>query len=97
MECTISSRGHLLQCMLTDGDAPFLTSENSRELELKYIRSSSSHALPFFSPPSFHTLSLSPAFTSVWWSVSNLLAPSGRWGVLQLVSARLQLLGRSNL
>jgi hypothetical protein len=27
-----------------------------------------SHALPFFSPPSFHTLSLSPAFTSVWWS-----------------------------
>jgi hypothetical protein len=28
----------------------------------------SSHALPFFSPPSFHTLSLSPAFTSVWWS-----------------------------
>jgi hypothetical protein len=28
----------------------------------------SSHALPFFSPPSFHTLSLSPVFTSVWWS-----------------------------
>jgi hypothetical protein len=28
----------------------------------------SSHALPFFSPPSFHTLSLFPAFTSVWWS-----------------------------
>jgi ribosomal protein S27E len=28
----------------------------------------SSHALPFFSPPSFHTISLSPAFTSVWWS-----------------------------
>jgi hypothetical protein len=28
----------------------------------------SSHALPFFSPPSFHTLSFSPAFTSVWWS-----------------------------
>jgi hypothetical protein len=28
----------------------------------------SSHALPFFSPPSFHTPSLSPAFTSVWWS-----------------------------
>ena len=27
-----------------------------------------SHALPFFSPPSFHTLSLSPAFNSVWWS-----------------------------
>jgi hypothetical protein len=27
-----------------------------------------SHALPFFSPPSFHTLSLSLAFTSVWWS-----------------------------
>jgi hypothetical protein len=23
---------------------------------------------PLFSPPSFHTLSLSPAFTSVWWS-----------------------------
>jgi hypothetical protein len=31
-------------------------------------RVSSSHALPFFSPPSFHTLSLFPAFTSVWWS-----------------------------
>ena len=28
----------------------------------------SSHALPFFSPPSFHTLAFSPAFTSVWWS-----------------------------
>ena len=28
----------------------------------------SSHALSFFSSPSFHTLSLSPAFTSVWWS-----------------------------
>jgi hypothetical protein len=28
----------------------------------------SSHALPFFSPPSFHTQSLSPVFTSVWWS-----------------------------
>ena len=28
----------------------------------------SSHALPFFSPPSFHTISLFPAFTSVWWS-----------------------------
>ena len=26
------------------------------------------HSLPFFSSPSFHTLSLSPAFTSVWWS-----------------------------
>ena len=26
------------------------------------------HALPFFSPPSFHTKSLSPACTSVWWS-----------------------------
>jgi hypothetical protein len=25
-------------------------------------------SLPFFLPPSFHTLSLSPAFTSVWWS-----------------------------
>ena len=29
---------------------------------------SSSHALPFFSPSSYHTLSLFPAFTSVWWS-----------------------------
>jgi hypothetical protein len=28
----------------------------------------SSHTLPFFSPPSFHTLSLFPEFTSVWWS-----------------------------
>jgi hypothetical protein len=28
----------------------------------------SSHVLSFFSPPSIHTLSLSPAFTSVWWS-----------------------------
>ena len=28
----------------------------------------SSHALPFFSPPSFHTLAFFPAFTSVWWS-----------------------------
>jgi hypothetical protein len=28
----------------------------------------SSHALPFFSRPSFHTLSFSPAFTNVWWS-----------------------------
>jgi hypothetical protein len=26
--------------------------------------------IPFFSPPSFHTLSLSPVFTSVWWSTS---------------------------
>jgi len=30
---------------------------------------SSSHALSFFSPPSLHILSLSPAFTSVWLSV----------------------------
>ena len=29
---------------------------------------SSSHALPFFSPPTFHTLAFSPEFTSVWWS-----------------------------
>ena len=28
----------------------------------------SSHTLPFFLPPSFHTLSLSPVFTSAWWS-----------------------------
>ena len=28
----------------------------------------SSRALPFFSPPSFHTLSLFSAFSSVWWS-----------------------------
>jgi hypothetical protein len=37
-------------------------------LGLDLLSHSSSHALPFFSPPSFHTLSLSPAFTSVWWS-----------------------------
>jgi len=37
-------------------------------LELDSLSHSSSHALPFFSPPSFHTLSLSPTFTSVWWS-----------------------------
>ena len=36
-------------------------------LGLDSLSHSSSHALPFFSPPSFHTLSLSPAFTSVWW------------------------------
>jgi hypothetical protein len=35
---------------------------------LDSLSHSSSHALPFFSPPSFHTLSLSPTFTSVWWS-----------------------------
>jgi hypothetical protein len=34
-------------------------------LGLDSLSHSSSHALPFFSPPSFHTLSLSPAFTSV--------------------------------
>ena len=28
----------------------------------------SSHALPFLSPPSFHTIFLFLAFTSVWWS-----------------------------
>ena len=37
-------------------------------LGLDSLSHSSSHALSFFSPPSFHTLSLSPAFTSVWWS-----------------------------
>jgi hypothetical protein len=37
-------------------------------LGLDSLSHSSSHALPFFSPPSFHTLSLFPAFTSVWWS-----------------------------
>ena len=37
-------------------------------LGLDSLSHSSSHALPFFSPPSFHTLGLSPAFTSVWWS-----------------------------
>jgi hypothetical protein len=35
---------------------------------LDSLSHSSSHALPFFSPPSFHTLAFSPAFTSVWWS-----------------------------
>jgi hypothetical protein len=37
-------------------------------LGLDSLSHSSSHVLPFFSPPSFHTLSLFPAFTSVWWS-----------------------------
>jgi hypothetical protein len=37
-------------------------------LGLDSFSHSSSHALPFFLPPSFHALSLSPAFTSVWWS-----------------------------
>ena len=37
-------------------------------LGLDSLSHSSSHALPFFSPPSFHTLAFSPAFTSVWWS-----------------------------
>ena len=37
-------------------------------LGLDSLSHSSSHALSFFSPPSFHTLSLSPVFTSVWWS-----------------------------
>ena len=37
-------------------------------LGLDSLSRSSSHTLPFFSPPSFHTLAFSPAFTSVWWS-----------------------------
>ena len=37
-------------------------------LGLDSLSHSSSHALPFFSPPSLHTLAISPAFTSVWWS-----------------------------
>jgi hypothetical protein len=37
-------------------------------LGLDSLSHSSSHALSFLSTPSFHTLSLSPAFTSVWWS-----------------------------
>ncbi len=37
-------------------------------LGLDSLSRSSSHTLPCFSPPSFHTLGLSPAFTSVWWS-----------------------------
>jgi hypothetical protein len=37
-------------------------------LGLDSLSHSSTHALPFFSPPSFHTLAFSPAFTSVWWS-----------------------------
>jgi hypothetical protein len=35
-------------------------------LGLDSLSHSSSHALPFFSTPSFHTLAFSPAFTSVW-------------------------------
>jgi hypothetical protein len=37
-------------------------------LGLDSISHSSSHALPFFLPPSFHTLSFFPAFTIVWLS-----------------------------
>jgi hypothetical protein len=37
-------------------------------LGLDSLSHSSSHALPFFSPPSFHALAFSPTFTSVWWS-----------------------------
>jgi hypothetical protein len=36
-------------------------------LGLDSLSRSSSHALPFFSLPSFHTLTFSPV-TSVWWS-----------------------------
>ena len=36
-------------------------------LGLDSLEHFSSHAIPFFSPPSFHTLFLFPAFTSVWW------------------------------
>ena len=35
-------------------------------LGLDSLSHSSSHALSFFSPPSFHTLALSRAFTSAW-------------------------------
>jgi hypothetical protein len=37
-------------------------------LGLNSLAHFSSHALPFFSPPSIHTLSLFSTFTSVWWS-----------------------------
>jgi hypothetical protein len=37
-------------------------------LGLDALSHCSSHALPLFSPPSFHTLAFSLAFTSVWWS-----------------------------
>ena len=37
-------------------------------LGLDSLSHSSSPPFSFFSPPSFHTLSLSPEFTSVWWS-----------------------------
>jgi hypothetical protein len=47
-------------------------------LGLDSLSHSSSHALPFFSPPSFHTLSLSPAFTSVWWSAVSTQASARR-------------------
>ena len=47
-------------------------------LGLDSLSHSSSHALPFFSPPSFHTLSLSPAFTSVWWSALSTQASARR-------------------
>jgi hypothetical protein len=44
-------------------------------LGLDSLSHSSWYALPFFSPPSFHTLAFSPAFTSVWWSASTILLP----------------------
>ena len=36
----------------------------------------SSHALPFFSPPSFHKLALPPAFISVGGASRSMLSPS---------------------
>jgi hypothetical protein len=46
----------------------------------------SSHALPFFSPPSFHTLSLSPVFTSVWWSVYQVRLVHTSFGSSYLIT-----------
>jgi hypothetical protein len=47
-------------------------------LGLDSLSHSSSHAIPFFSPPSFHTLTFSPAFTSVWWSAYSTQASARR-------------------
>jgi hypothetical protein len=51
-------------------------------LGLDSLSHSSSHTLPFFWTPSFHTLSLSPVFTNVWWSPS----PHKSWLVVSHIT-----------
>jgi len=70
-----SSSTHRFPDELTPIEAPPLSATSAElglglglGLGLDSLSHFSSHALPSFSPPSFHTLSLSPAFTSVWWS-----------------------------